>query len=310
MTGKGSDGDAAHSSGHIIQSLLVNVAIAVVKAGAAVLTRSGAMLAEAIHSAADCGNQLLLLIGVRQSRRPPSDRHPLGHGRDLYFWSFLVALMLFTGGGVFSIYEGIHKLLEPEAVHNVGVGLGVLVLSLLLEGGATLSNVRELNKRRGTKPFVRYLQDTTDSDLVVVFGENAAAVLGLLLALGSLTLSATTGDGRWDGAGSLLIGLVLVAVAGFLAVEIKSLLVGEAADAVVREVAEEQARKTAHVDRVLHLMALQQGPGEVVLVIKLAFTPGLSIEAVCGSINDFEARVRALRPEIRWIFVEPDLPRS
>src|SRR5687768_16475339 len=138
-----------HGSGHIIQSLLVNLAIAVVKTGAAVYTKSGAMLAEALHSFSDCGNQILLLIGVRQARKPPDEKHPLGYGRAVYFWSFLVALMLFLGGGVFSIYEGIHKVLEPEKVENVWVGLGILAVSLVLEGMSTLSNIKELNKRRG-----------------------------------------------------------------------------------------------------------------------------------------------------------------
>lgn len=302
--------DEEHGSGHIIQSLLVNVAIALVKAVAAFFTGSGAMLAEAIHSFADCGNQILLLIGVRTARRDPDSQHPLGYGRDLYFWSFLVALMLFTGGGVFSIYEGIHKLREPEAVSHVWAGIAVLAVSVLLEGSATLSNIKEMNKRRKTTPFMKYLRDTKDSDLVVIFAENSAAVCGLSFAIGAMALAAITNDGRWDGAGSLVIGLILVGVATFLAVEVKSLLVGESADPAIHAAAVEAATATVHVIKVLHVLTLQQGPGEVVLAIKLAFDSKLGIDDVCRSINDFEARLRKVHPEVKWIFVEPDIPRA
>ena len=302
--------DEEHGTGHIIQSLLVNVAIAVVKTIAALLTKSGSMLAEALHSFSDCGNQILLLVGVRQARKPPDASHPLGYGRAVYFWSFMVALMLFLGGGVFSIYEGIHKIREPEPVERVWVGVAILAVSLVLEGGATLSNIKELNKRRGPKPFVKYLRDTTDSDLVVVFAENSAAVLGLAFAIAALGLAATTGDGRWDGIGSAMIGLVLVGVAVFLAVEVSSLLLGEAAapevDAALRGIVGE----LPEVERVLNVLAMQQGPGEVLVHVKLAFRPDLTIADACRVINEFEARLRAARPEIRWVFVEPDVPRA
>lgn len=302
--------DRDHGVGHILQSLFVNVAIAVVKAGAAAVTGSGAMMAEAIHSFADCGNQVLLLVGVRHAKRPPSPLHPLGHGRSLYFWSFLVALMLFSGGGVASVYEGAHKLMAPEPVTRVFVAFVVLALSLLLEGGATLSNVREMNRRRKGKPFFRYLRDTTDSDLVVVFGENAAAVVGLLVAMGALGLTALTGDPRWDAGGSLVIGVLLIVVALFLATEIQSLLVGEAADPAVADVARRCALETPGVRRVLHVLTLQQGPGEVLLFVKLAFDAGVTVDDASRAINDFEARVRSERPDARWIFVEPDVPRD
>src|SRR5262249_48662911 len=191
--------------------------IAVFKGGAAFYTGSGALLAETIHSFADCANQLLLLLGVRQSSQKPDSLHPLGYGRSLYFWSFMVALLLFSGGGMFSIYEGIHKLQHPDPVENVWVGVAILLFSLLLEGWSAFSNVRELNRRRGKVAFFKYLRDTKDSDLIVVFGENSAATLGLLFALSALGLSYVTHDGRWDAAGSLVIGLVLIGVALFLA---------------------------------------------------------------------------------------------
>jgi cation diffusion facilitator family transporter len=298
-----------HGTGHIVQSLVVNVVIAIVKTVAAVITGSGAMLAEALHSAADCGNQLLLLVGVRGARRAPDATHPLGYGRDVYFWSFMVALLLFSGGGVFSIYEGIHKLRHPEPVEKAWIAFVILGISLVLEGSATFSNVRELNRRRGGKPFLRYLRDTKDSDLVVVFGENSAAVLGLVVAAIALAIAERTGDGRWDAIGSIAIGAILIAVALFLAVEVKSLLVGEAADdelsAAVREIVAAQPQ----IRKVLHLVTVQQGPGEVIVMMKLAFAERMPIEEVCERINAFEVALRAARPEIRWCFVEPDVPR-
>jgi cation diffusion facilitator family transporter len=302
--------DKDHGTGHIIQSLLVNVVIAIVKAIAAYFTKSGSMLAEALHSFSDCGNQILLLVGVKQSKKPADDKHPFGYGRAVYFWSFMVAMMLFLGGGVFSIYEGIHKIREPEPVERVWLGVGILAVSLLLEGGATLSNIKELNKRRGKKAFMQYLRDTTDSDLVVVFGENSAAVLGLALAIVALGLAWVTHDGRWDGIGSAAIGVVLVGVAVFLATEVSSLLLGERADPDIDLVAREVAGTIPEMETVLNTLTMQQGPGEVLVHIKIAFTPTIGIEDACRAINTFEERLRTKRPEIRWVFVEPDLPKT
>jgi cation diffusion facilitator family transporter len=297
----------AGSTGHIIQSLITNLVIAVSKGIAAVFTGSGAMLAETLHSLADCGNQGLLLMGVKRSRRPASKSHPLGYGRDLYFWSFMVALLLFVGGGVYSIYEGIHKLRHPDKVESVWLGLVILGFALVLEGLATIGNVREMNRRRGAKSFVRYLRETKDSDLVVVFGENSAAVLGLTLAMAALAIAWVTNDGRWDGAGSLAIGVVLVLVAAFLAVEVKSLLVGEAADPAIEHAAREIAAQQPHIDALLSLMTVQQGPGEVLVASKVRMAPRLTTLEMCAAINDFEAQLRARCPEVKWSFVEPDI---
>lgn len=302
--------DKGHGTGHIIQSLVVNLAIAIVKTGAAFYTKSGAMLAEALHSFSDCGNQILLLIGVRQARKPPDEKHPLGYGRAVYFWSFLVALMLFLGGGVFSIYEGIHKVLEPEKVENVWVGLGILGVSIVLEGMSTLSNIKELNKRRGKKAFFQYLKDTTDSDLVVVFGENSAAVLGLFFAIIALSLAAVTHDGKWDGIGSIAIGLVLVGVAVFLATEVSSLLIGEAADPDVVAEAKKIVKDMPDLEEVLNIVTMQQGPGEVLVHLKISMTASITVEKCCELINEFERRLRKARPECRWVYVEPDTPKT
>jgi len=302
--------DKESSARHIIQSLLVNVAIAVVKSIAAYFTKSGSMLAEALHSFSDCGNQILLLIGVRQAKKPADDKHPFGYGRAVYFWSFMVAMMLFLGGGMFSIYEGVHKIREPEPVERVWLGVGILAISLVLEGGATLSNIKELNKRRGKKAFYQYLKDTTDSDLVVVFGENSAAVLGLAFAIAALLLASATGDGRWDGIGSAAIGVVLVGVAIFLDTEVSSLLLGEAADPDIDGVARELATTFPEMEGVLNVLTMQQGPGEVLVHIKIAFLATLTVEECCRVINVFEERLRAARPEVRWVFVEPDIPKT
>ena len=299
-----------HSTAHIIQSLAVNVIIAATKAIAAYFTHSGAMLAEALHSFSDCGNQILLLIGVRQARKPPDASHPLGYGRAIYFWSFLVALMLFLGGGVFSVYEGVHKIRDPEPVERVWLGVVILVISMFLEGSACLSNIREMNKRRGKTAFMQYMKDTKDSDLIVVFGENAAAVLGLTLAIAALLLAWKTGDGRWDGIGGVAIGSVLVGVAIFLAKEVSSLLIGESADPEIAADVRKLADEMPELERVLNLVTVQQGPGEVMVSVKVAFSSSMVIEDVCKTINRFEARLRKQRPEIRWCFVEPDIPFS
>jgi cation diffusion facilitator family transporter len=300
----------AGDTSHIVQSLIANSAIACAKGVAAVLTGSGAMMAETLHSAADCGNQLLLLMGVKLSRRPPTDKHPLGYGRSLYFWSFMVALLLFTGGGVFSMYEGLHKLGHAEPVDNPMIAVAILGFSLAIEGWATFKNIVEMNKRRGNKPFFRYLRETKDSDLVVVFGENSAAVLGLALAMAALGMASLTGNPNWDAIGTLAIGVVLIGVAVFLAIEVKSLLVGEAADPEIGAAAEALAIEDPKITKVLRLITVQQGPGEVLVAMKLGFEHGMPFEELAQAINSFETRLRTRCPEIKWCFVEPDVPRS
>ena len=297
---------AGESTGEILKSLAVNVLIAVSKGVAAAITGSGAMLAETLHSFADCGNQLLLLKGVRATRRPPDRAHPLGYGRAMYFYSFIVALLLFFGGGVFSIYEGVHKLAHPEPTRDVAVALIILVVSIALEGWSTIGNVRVMNQRRGGTGFLCYLRETKDSDLIVVFGENSAAVLGLLFAMAALGLAHETGDGRWDAAGSIAIGLVLVLVAAFLAREVKSLLVGEAADPKLLRSFEELADLDPNVERVLNVLTLQQGPGEIVVAAKLKFRAGMETDELVEAINAFERALKARIPEVRWSFIEPD----
>jgi len=297
---------AGGSTGEILKSLAVNLIIAVSKGVGAFLTGSGAMLAETLHSFADCGNQLLLLKGVSATRRPPDRTHPLGYGRAMYFYSFIVALLLFFGGGVFSIYEGVHKIRNPEPVEDITVAMIILVVSIALEGWSTIGNIRVMNQRRGDTGFLRYLRETKDSDLIVVFGENSAAVLGLVLATVALGLAYETGDGRWDAAGSIAIGVVLVCVATFLAREVKSLLVGEAADATLIKSLEELASADPNVEQVLNVLTLQQGPGEIVVAAKIRFRSGMDTDTLVGAINAFERALKARVPEVRWSFIEPD----
>lgn len=298
----------AGSAGEVIKSLVVNLVIASSKGVAAAITGSGAMLAETLHSFADCGNQLLLLRGIKASQKPPDSKHPLGYGRNMYFYSFIVALLLFSGGGVFSIYEGIHKLQHPEPVGDIGLAIGILVFSILLEGWATLGNIKAMNARRGAVPFFRYLKETKDSDLVVVFGENGAAVLGLVFALIAVGLAKVTGDGRFDAAGSIAIGVVLVGVAIFLGREVKSLLVGEAGDdASLEAEVKILVAEIPEIEAMLRMLSIQQGPGEVVVAMKLKFKAGLSGDRMVEVINDFEQRLQTRIPVVRWSFVEPDI---
>jgi cation diffusion facilitator family transporter len=297
---------AGEGIGHIIRALAANFFIAVTKGIGAVITGSGAMLAETIHSLSDCANQLLLLLGLKQARRPPSDRYPLGEGRNLYFWSFMVALLLFLGGGAYSIYEGIHKIRHPEPITNPWLAIGILGMGFAIELWAMFGVIKVANARRGKTPFFRYLRESKDSDVVVIFGEDLAAVLGLGFALIAVAVAMATGDPLYDAVGTLAIGGVLIAVALFLAVEIKSLLVGEAADPEVARVAAEVAAEDPHIDKVLRVIALQQGPGEVLVAMKIKFKDTAGSDALCDVINAFEVRLEQRIPQVKWTFIEPD----
>jgi len=296
----------AGSTGEILKSLGVNTTIAIGKGIAAVITGSGAMLAETLHSAADCGNQILLLIGVKASKKPPDKSHPLGYGRTMYFYSFIVALMLFFGGGVFSVREGIHKIIHPEEVGDIRLAIGILAGSLVLEGWTTWGNIKVLNERRGPTPFLRYLAQSKDSDLIVVFGENSAAVLGLLFAMFAIIMSKVTGYGEWDAIGSLGVGIVLLGVAAFLGREVKSLMIGEAADENIIKMVDELALHDPNVESVFNVITVQQGPGEIIIAMKIKMRPMGTSEELCEAINTFEREMKAKEPTIKWSFIEPD----
>jgi cation diffusion facilitator family transporter len=294
-------------TGHIIQSLIVNLLIASSKGFAAFMTGSGAMLAETIHSFSDCANQALLLVGVRQSRRSANAKHPLGYGRAIYFWSFMVAMLLFSVGGMFSIYEGIHKYNNPEPVEKIEWGIGILLFSLALEGYATYSNLVELNVRRGSTGLWQYLKSTKDSDLIVIFGENSAAVFGLILAIAALLASYYTGDGHYDGLGSFAIGVVLILVAIFLSIKVKSLLIGESADPIITKLVQNQVDKNPEILKLINCITVQQGPSEVLMCLKIKCKHDLNALQISTLINKFEQEIRECSPEVKWIYIEPDL---
>ncbi len=297
---------AGQGIGYIFRALAANFMIAVAKGVGAAITGSGAMLAETLHSLSDCVNQVLLLVGIKQAARPPSERYPLGEGRNLYFWSFMVAMLLFLGGGAYSIYEGIHKLQHPEPLSSPVIAIAILAVSLAIEGWAMSGALKAVKERRGGRPLIQYLRETKDSDLVVIFGEDLAACIGLALALIAVVIAAVTGDPLFDAVGTLCIGAVLIGVAIFLAVEVKSLLLGEAADPALLAVIQKCAGEDPRIVQVLRTLTVQQGPGEIMVAMKLQFAPDLTAVALVEAINKFEQRLQERAPEVRWSFVEPD----
>jgi cation diffusion facilitator family transporter len=290
----------------ILYAFLANLFIALTKTGAAIYTHSGSMLAEAIHSYADCGNQVLLYIGLRQAQRPPDETHPLGYGRLSYFWSFLVAILLFSLGGLFSIYEGWHKLHAPEPLNQAWVALVVLGISIALETGSLIGCLREIEKLRRGRAFGEWLKRTRNAELVVVLGEDIAALLGLVIAFIFVSLAALTGDTRFDALGSISIGVVLIAISVFLAVRIKRLIVGASAEEDLRTAIDAFIRGDPAIARVFNAITQQVG-AKVMLAAKIQLRPGLSIEEAVAAINVLERRIRAEFPEIGWCFMEPDV---
>ena len=297
--------DHNSSTKAIFYALVANFGIAVAKLLAAMYTASGSMLAEAIHSFSDCANQILLFIGIRQSKRPPSREHPLGYGKVTYFWSFVVALLLFTMGGLFSIYEGWHKLHEPEPVSKLWVALTVLGFSILLEAGSLAGCLKEIAHLRGEKSFRYWLKNTRNAELVVVLGEDVAALIGLALAFGFVGLTAITGNPQFDAMGSIAIGVVLVAVAFFIAIRIKGLIVGRSAEEDVEDAIREEIKRSPGIEQLFRAITMQFGP-QVMLAAKVQMRPGLSIEEAVARINELETRIHQRFPEIAWCFIEPD----
>ena len=287
----------------VLQALAANAAIFIAKLGAALLTRSGSMLAEAVHSLADCGNQGLLLLGLRQARRPPSPDYPLGWGKALYFWSFLVALLLFSVGGMFSIAEGLHKLTDPQPLRWPWLAVAVLVFGLVAESFSMAGALAAINTTRGRRSLWRWFRDSRQSELIVVFGEDLAALLGLALALLAVLATLLTGDPRWDALGSMAVGVLLVAVALFIAVEVKALLIGQSVEPELRAALRGFIAARPEVLRVFSLITLQLGP-DVMLAVKAEMAPGADPVA---AINAVERDLKARFPVVRWSFFEPDV---
>jgi cation diffusion facilitator family transporter len=293
----------------IMAALAANVSIAVAKFVGFLVTGSSSMLAEAAHSVADSGNQALLLIGGRQAQRQPTPEHPFGYGRDRYFYAFVVALVLFVLGSLFSLYEGVHKLHSHDELTSPLVAIIILVVAIGLEAFSLRTAVRESDEVRDGASWVQFVRRAKAPELPVVLLEDTAALLGLLFALIGVSLSAVTGDPRWDAAGTIAIGVLLGVIAIILIGETKSLLIGEAAapDAIDRICA---ALVGPGVDRVIHLRTLHLGPEELLVAAKIAMPRTTNLERVAQAINEAERRVRTAEPAARVIYLEPDLDRG
>jgi cation diffusion facilitator family transporter len=292
----------------IFYALGANFGIAASKYVAAFWTGSGSMLAEAIHSTADCANQMLLLLGMKQARRPASADFPLGHHRVTYFWSMIVALMLFFMGGAFSVYEGVERLLHPQPLQHGLVAMAVLAGAVLLEAFSLWGALREIRKIAGRQPFLAWFRETRQSELMVVAGEDIAALLGLALAFVAVAASVVTGNPVWDALGTLAIGVVLMVIAFAVMAEVKGLIVGESAAPQLRAEIESFVADQPEVERVLNVITLAWGD-KVVIAVKARMR---DMETCTGmqmvdAINVVEARIQERFPAAQWVFFEPDI---
>lgn len=292
----------------VIAALLANLGIAVSKFVAFALTGSSSMLSEAIHSVADSGNQVLLLVGNKRSRRARSQTHQFGYGRQRYLYGFVVAIVLFLVGGVFSLYEGVHKIQHPEPVNDPIIAFVVLGLAIVLESFSLRTAVHESNQARGTRSLPRFIRETRNPELPVILLEDVGALLGLLFALVGVTLATVTGNGAFDGMGAMAVGVLLVIIAVFLAIEMTSMLTGESALPEEETAVRAAIEATAGVDRVIHLRTLHLGPEELLLAAKIA-VPGVTAAAdVAVAIDRAEAAARAALPDRTLvIYLEPDI---
>ncbi len=309
---------AGHGGGDPLKviraALYANLAIAACKFVAAYLSKSTATLAEAVHSLADTGNQALLFTGVALAGRRDS-RYPFGRAAERYFWPFVVALLLFSVGGAFAVYEGVHKLFAPDAP-DLGdfwslrrgplTSLIVLGVSVLMEGYSCSVALREFRRDDAAKPFARALFEGKDPTIPLVLLEDISALVGLTIALAAVGLSALTGNGIWDALGSVIIGLLLMVVAVLIARDTHSLLIGERATPEMERAAQRITEGTAGVLQVTQLLTMHLGPDFIVLAMKVAFAPDLSVGRLEEVINEVERRIRGAEPQMKKIFVEPD----
>ncbi|CAB4542569.1 unannotated protein [freshwater metagenome] len=305
-------GDSLSASGGkkaIIAALSANLGIAVIKFIGFVLTGASSMLSEAIHSVADTGNQALLLLGRRQADKDSDDLHQFGYGRERFFWAFVVAVVLFALGSVFSLYEGIHKIQHPEEITSPQIAFAILIFSMLLEGYSLRTAVVESNHLRGTNSWWGFIRHSRVPELPVVLLEDFGAMTGLAVAFAAVSLSVVTGNGIYDGIGSVVIGLILGVIAVILSIEMKSLLIGEPA------LAEDQGKLLAAMSsspgvvRIIHERTEYIGAEQVLLAAKVEFDSGLSMTELADAINIVEANVRAAVPIITLIYIEPDITR-
>jgi cation diffusion facilitator family transporter len=293
----------------IVAALLANAGIAIAKFIGWLITGSSSMLAEAVHSVADTSNQGLLLLGGRTARRAATPEHPFGYGRDRYFYSFVVALLLFTLGSVFALYEGIHKLESHESLTSPIVAVVILVVAIGLETFSFRTAIVESRPLKGSGTWWQFIRQAKVPELPVVLLEDLGALVGLILALFGVGLAVLTGDPVWDAVGTICIGVLLGVIAIILIIEMKSLLIGEGvAPPVLSEIV--AAIESGDVQRVIHIKTQYVGPEELLVAAKIAFAPGLPLEAVAAGIDAAEARVRERVPDARMIYLEPDLDRA
>jgi cation diffusion facilitator family transporter len=299
---------ASGSKKAIIAALLANLGIAIAKSVGYVFTGSSSMLAEAIHSVADTSNQALLLLGNKQAEREATTEHPFGFGRERYFWSFIVALVLFTLGGLFAIYEGWHKLGEAShEIANVQWAIGILVLGMFLEGASFRTAINESLSLKGRASWWSFIRHSRTPELPVVLLEDFGALTGLALALVGISVSAITGDSRWDALATISIGVLLVVIAGVLVFEMKSLLIGESAREPMRRKIIAAIEGTDGVTKVIHMRTQHIGPDELLIGAKIQLDPSLDTAGVAAAINEAEAAARAAVPIEQLIYLEPDV---
>jgi cation diffusion facilitator family transporter len=293
----------------VVAALAANLGIAVSKFVAYGLTGSASMLSEAVHSVADSGNQVLLLFGGRRSRRIASDRHQFGYGRVRYLYGFVVSIVLFLIGGVFAVYEGTHKILHAESMGDTRIAMAVLIVAIVLESLSFRTAIREANRARGDRSLLEFVRESREPELPVILLEDLGALVGLVFALVGLTLATVTGDSRWDGMGAIAIGMLLVCIATFLAAEMSSLLVGEAALPSEEKAILEALASAPLVDRVIHMRTMHVGPDELLVAAKIAIASSSTAQDIAAGIDDAERALRERVPKATYVFLEPDLDR-
>lgn len=291
----------------ILIALVANLGIATAKFIGAMISGSAALLAEAIHSLVDTTNQGLLLVGNKRSKRAPTEQHPLGYGREAFFWSFIVAILLFSLGGLFAIYEGVHKISDHEPISSPLLGLTILLVSIGLEGYSFWACYKEVKTQNKYSSLWEWLRKTTSCELLVIFTEDAAALLGLLIATVSLLLAWVTGNPIMDALGSIAVGTVLVVVAIFLAIEIRSLIIGEAPPTDFKNYLDGLLARKIPGAKLLRLIALQIGAAEVMVSYKISTGEIKEVDQLHRVLNEIEKAMKEQFPEIKWQFIEPDV---
>ena len=294
----------------VVVALFSNLGIAVSKFIAFAFTGSASMLSEAIHSVADSGNQILLIVGSKRSMKPADERHPFGYGRRRFVYGFVVAVVLFLVGGVFSLYEGLHKIQHPEEVNDAWIAFVVLGIAIVLEGLSFRTALIETNKSRGSRSLPAFLKDARQPELPVILLEDAGALLGLVFALLGITMAVITGNGVWDGVGAVSVGLLLLVIAVFLAMELAAMLVGESALPEEVQAIREALESSPLVDRVIHLRTLHVGPDELLVGAKIAIAECSTARDIAAGIDAAERALRSAVPSARYVFIEPDLDRT